>query len=520
MRMRIGGLWFVFTNLSLRHEKIFNYRINSQSNYEGDKMAVLNGKSIKKKKIVVTGDLTIDWLEASIPFAAHKDGGSNTLLSWQAHPGVKRFARLGGAGLMANFVRAATGADVSHPELKNIEQIPSDKVIHAYMTVSQHAFLSSEKNASSKNYRIKTFAGYTGPEKGLPDFFSIERDDPNTEIVVLDDVGNGFREAKNAWPAAIKKRNKPIVILKMGSPLAQGSLWEELRTNLSEKLVVIITADDLRSQGIKISRRLSWEQTAKDLVWQMASNPKLLALSCCAWVIVRFGVEGAILCSRKGGFVESTLFFDPKTGEDGFGDNCPGQMIGLGCAFSAALIERIARQGLSGVYEGVRQGILSSRRLWLQGFGSDLKKLDYPGKEIFIPNTDHDPFIADIAITNPTATEPADPDYWSILGALTQTGLENIAFNYVIYGNDPIMDSVPVGQFRYLKTYDRSEIESFRSIKNLIWEYLNASHVKRPLSIAVFGAPGSGKSFGVTEVAESVAPGKLEKLEFNISQFN
>jgi hypothetical protein len=37
--------------------------------------------------------------------------------------------------------------------------------------------------------------------------------------------------------------------------------------------------------------------------------------------------------------------------------------------------------------------------------------------------------------------------------------------------------------------------------------------------MAVFGAPGSGKSFGVTEVAESVAPGKLKKLEFNLSQF-
>jgi len=70
-----------------------------------------------------------------------------------------------------------------------------------------------------------------------------------------------------------------------------------------------------------------------------------------------------------------------------------------------------------------------------------------------------------------------------------------------------------------LKTADRAENESFRSIRNLMQEYINSKSAARPLSIAVFGFPSSGKSFGVTEVAESVAPGQVVRLDFNVSQF-
>lgn len=78
---------------------------------------------------------------------------------------------------------------------------------------------------------------------------------------------------------------------------------------------------------------------------------------------------------------------------------------------------------------------------------------------------------------------------------------------------------MPIAQFGKLKTVDRTEIEGYRSIKNLILEYVSSQNTVRPLSIAVFGTPGSGKSFGVSEVASSIAPKLIEKLSFNLSQF-
>jgi hypothetical protein len=53
----------------------------------------------------------------------------------------------------------------------------------------------------------------------------------------------------------------------------------------------------------------------------------------------------------------------------------------------------------------------------------------------------------------------------------------------------------------------------------LIDEYCKQKKPKRPLSIAVFGAPGAGKSFGIVEVAKSLRPGQIEVREFNVSQF-
>ena len=106
----------------------------------------------------------------------------------------------------------------------------------------------------------------------------------------------------------------------MSRPLAAGRLFGELRKRHGDRLVLVVSADDLRQEGIKISRRLSWERTAREFVWQMASNPALLALNGCAAVVVRFGVDGAIVYSRFKGAVESWLYYDPAAGEGGFAE--------------------------------------------------------------------------------------------------------------------------------------------------------------------------------------------------------
>lgn len=478
-------------------------------------------KSTKPKnlnKIVVTGDVTVDWFEVSTPPPLSSE--TEIVNNWQTYPEVKRFTKPGGALLLAKFVHTATGLEILSPELKNIDAVTSDKIIHSFLKLDKFPYSTAQKDKKNFVYRVSDYQGFAGFDKEKISFLSVKNDNPNADIVVLDDACNGFREAKYAWPAALVKKKKPIVVIKVSRPLAKGTLWEEIQEHHADRLVVVISADDLRSEGVNLSRRLSWERTAKDFVWQMASNPELSTLHNCSYLIVRFGLDGAILYRRRGGIVESRLFFDPIIGEDGFCTIYPGNVLGSGSIFVAALTAKIAEKGLEGIEEGVRNGLMSSRRLWQLGFGKNLGKLDYPDSDIFM-SLDNNQFpLAEVVIPNPTVTEPADPDYWCILHDLTQSSLEDIAYNFVIHGNDHTLDNIPIGQFRNLRTFDRSEIESYRSIKNLIQEYISTSNISRPISIAVFGPPGSGKSFGVTEVAESVAPGKLEKpLEFNLSQF-
>jgi hypothetical protein len=76
-----------------------------------------------------------------------------------------------------------------------------------------------------------------------------------------------------------------------------------------------------------------------------------------------------------------------------------------------------------------------------------------------------------------------------------------------------------MGVFGNLETIDRQEIESYSAIRELLKEFLADPQPKHPLCFAVFGPPGSGKSFGVKQVVKSLGDKRLEVMTFNISQF-
>jgi hypothetical protein len=179
--------------------------------------------------------------------------------------------------------------------------------------------LDSEKFA----WRVEEFLGLgRGQLVGaVPDWMSVQNDTRAASVVVLDDADLGFRTAAQIWPKAIMEGNqRPWVVLKSSRPVAQGELWEHLIARCPERLIVIMTVNDLRLSEVQISRELSWERTAQDVAWELTHNPRINALSRCCHVVVSFERQVPFFSPGQ------CRLFDPGRSRN-VGADVPGGMV-------------------------------------------------------------------------------------------------------------------------------------------------------------------------------------------------
>ena len=283
-----------------------------------------------------------------------------------------------------------------------------------------------------------------------------------------------------------------------------------------------MTVNDLRLSEVQISRELSWERTAQDLAWEIVYNLAIQGLKECAHVVVSFQAAGAFLYSRGGqdSNPHSRLLSDPEVVEGMWESKYEGRLMG----YTACLTAGIARQVMLNpdqpdIEKGVRTGLAGLRKLHLEGYGQrgaapEKVRLEFPVSTVAAAlDETATPFVG---VDVPVRMEGK---FWTILDDTYKDDLKQIAQEIVLQGPKKVLSSVPLGRFGGLLTVDRQEIESLRSIRSLVSEYAAQVHPKRPLSIAVFGPPGSGKSFGITQLASALMPGEIEVVEFNLSQF-
>ncbi|OOP74300.1 Ryanodine receptor Ryr [Clostridium beijerinckii] len=470
-------------------------------------------------KIVVTGDICINllqWITSPL----------NTMgLNWQTHSNTHSTLKNGEALLLSKFVSLATGVSVISPQLEDIESILQGEFLKSTLELELFPLLNKKDN--KKVYRVSRFMGFTGPKYGITKLLPIINDDVNADMVILDDENNGFNSNEEFWPLALKSKDtKPIVLYKMNNPITSSELWKHLQKNHNENTIVIINSDDLRSKGVNISRSLTWEKTAQDFVWQINNNPNLSFLAGYRHLIIPFGLEGAIYY-KNDCVPETMLYFLPYEFEGGFIKDYQGKMYGLTSCFAAGLASAIIsgkqedeelKQSISA---GIRKGIVSAQKYFIYGFGEDPEKSDFSNAYIFNEEDDDfikESYVQDVAV--PSKTDPNCRACWYILKDKSSTNLAEIAYDIVKNGVHTALNTIPIARFGNLTTVDKAEIESYRSIKNLMLEYISTKNTVRPLSIAVFGTPGSGKSFGIVEIAKSIASNLVKKIDFNLSQFS
>lgn len=486
--------------------------------------------------ILITGDLTLDW---HILNRAQSQGES---IGWNKKLWTRACSQIGGAGLLAELIEKTTAQEPQPESARFITPDFPNRTFHPCQDQfhNSYALWSLFDEGKQSAWRVEQFLGLDPVKKygqnGINPFPIATAETPN--IVVIDDANLGFRDHPEFWPEAIAEGANPDwIIYKMACPVAQGSLWEHLRDHFADKLIVVIPVQDLRQSEVHISQGLSWERTAQDIVWELVYNPAINGLGSCSDVIISFDTAGAVhLTRRKAGTLvpapEGVLYFDPENIEGSWREMHPGAVIGYTtCLTSSLTYQLIKAPGDPDLSQGIQSGLSAIRLLHQDGYllNQDVPEqlqfpLDSVAKRIAEPVQ---PF-AKVHIQNPVfaynqnGSEQSDDGrkgWWTILEDQYLDNLHQIAEKIVLNGIKPTLKNIPLGKFGHLLSVDRQEIESFRSIHNLASEYLKKDNQKKPLSIAVFGAPGSGKSFGITQVAQTLAPGKVEVLEFNMSQF-
>jgi len=493
-----------------------------------------------KKIVIVTGDVAMDWnLARAARCKRDTSFWGTTSTYWQR----------GGSALLADLIEAIIKELLSNESTQfklyqtnapyESRSVHTDDAHyhHSYAIWSPHKYVETDQPDHRKTaWRVEEFLGLDrARSEEVQAWQKVVDDPPAANLVILDDANKGFRKQKELWPKALntKGRRRPWVLLKMANPLAKGPLWEKLHQSCADRLIVVATVSDLRLSEVEISRELSWERTAQDVFWELVYNPCVNSLSDCAHVVISFGAAGAIHLSRQNADFQCSLFFDPLVMEGMWEQKHPGGMIGYASCLTAGLARELMRNlRKPNLSAGIQAGLAAIRTLHLEGYGErGVKpaeaKLAFPKKKV----------VATLAQANTpfTVAQVPDPkrfvdrngeeqgfvdDYWTILHDRYIRTLYKTATQVVREGPETALVGVPWGQFGKLLTVDRQEIESFRSIRNLVFEYCNQPPQRRSLSIAVFGPPGSGKSFGIVEIAKSLRPGQIKVLEFNLSQFD
>ena len=275
--------------------------------------------------------------------------------------------------------------------------------------------------------------------------------------------------------------------------------------------MLLLDADVLRKEGAMVSRQISWERTATELVWQLQNNPDITYLLKARHVIITFAEDGAVHIRKERSKLKASLVLTHGGGEGVLRSKPRGSFDDAFILMTASLVHQFPAVMSGDKPLKVLPLLKTAETLMTTGYTlKSLKNCEY----CILTETEKETAFD---IPSKPGQDAINTDSWCISNNVSGKRIFDIAFEYVMNGAKAI-DNLPQLSIGALTTIDRWEIEAFQNIRNLIVNYA-ADNLVRPLSIAVFGAPGSGKSFGVSQIAQNVLPGKVEKLEFNVSQF-
>ncbi|MDQ0291578.1 RyR domain-containing protein [Oligosphaera ethanolica] len=494
------------------------------------------------KRILVTGDFVLD---------NHVyEGQRQNFCDKQV--GVRVVRQLGGAALVHDLlsallgegaktsldlgVKLPTGVDKIRPEL-----VPD--------TCQAYAFWKP----FDKVWRTESGMGFGGDcSKGAPDVkwppYKVAEQAP--EVLVLCDGGLGFRDSSENWSTRDLDAAE-FIVLKSTAPLQRGALWEKLvQPEYAGKLVITVGASDLRRSDALVNRGMSWEDTLESLASELAPGGDLEALTKCRHLVIAFESEGALWIDIGGppGVNTDTLdrvrcqfVYRTDSIEGEQRKNTKGTAFGFLSCITAAVAWHLAKGASLDMPRAMEGGLSAMSRLLLDGHGPSsrpgngfpVERLAKCIKNVTCAYSRAVFQLTDVChgLTCPMGASaagaaPQPQGCWSLLrtmllssGSACTDPADDLAKRVVEDGMIALAN-VPHLRKGLLFSVDRREIEGMRGISGIVQEYRDKKGAKKPLSIGVFGPPGSGKSFAVEEIVKAELGEKVPFLEFNLSQFN
>ncbi|MBU1702158.1 MAG: AAA family ATPase [Candidatus Eisenbacteria bacterium] len=498
-----------------------------------------------KKRVFVTGDFVLDHHIYEGVRHHYADSGD----------GVRHIRELGGAALIEKILRflldAKDGDDslVLGTDFKIGDALDSKKITpdndQAY-AIWGPTLKNPDKEP--KVWRVSFEMGFGGNRSQLKrvEWPSSKEPQGRFDVVVISDGGLGFRDSSKEWLADALKEDGWIV-LKTAAPLQEGALWSQLLKDHSDRLVVILSASELRKSNAQISSGLSWEESLETLGREIVKDGALDQLPKCRHLIVAFESEGALwidLNERpklEKGMLEKVVchFIYQASGIEGDHQRrSKGRAFGFLSCLTAAIVKPLVRGGAVDFSAALEGGLSAMHDLLENGHGpSDYEASGFPAERLAgVINEATCRYSRAVLPLSSLCEKPTCPDSvtgvssesggcWSLLReVLKSKDCECIDPAYdlakLVIRHGPIaLESLPHLRMKALMSVDRREIEALRGLERIVQEYADRKKAKKPLSIGVFGPPGSGKSFTVKQFAQSLL-GKDGWMEFNLSQFS
>jgi hypothetical protein len=447
-----------------------------------------------------------------------------------------------------NVYKIDASAKLLHEIIKNYINNQTD-ILTGFTSDSESKYLTLsrwvEKTIDNKTgLFLDQYIGVKSPQG--PDYDNKSENIQDKQIAVICDVYNSkygyYNDLADKFTGWIVVRTLPEKDRKM------SYLMQKLyRKGNKEKIIILLNSKDLRNAGYDISAGISWEQLITETYRALSGS----GWSKFAYLIICFEHEGIMLFDNT--HRKHTVIFYPNEIEGDYLRNHSkvfGHLITFQAALAICLCKRYneledINAVMSVLTDASKAGIGAMRELLGNGFSISNANELYPYKiicayfkDVLEAKKDIPVTILDLTperiVSNMTILEEICRDRIykeraeeitdaEITDAEVANKIINLYKMIITHGieSDKSLKNIPVLQYEHLITADRYEMEGYRKIHNLFERYLSDQKADTPLSICVFGSPGSGKSFGIKQMTRHFEKKTITQIiTFNLSQFN